>query len=231
MRVAAPPHVDDDAVRLAASCAWVDPPPAGRVRTAGPAVAAGAGDRRELLRRRSALPAARGRARRSGGKVRLTGNSTLTLHARPGDGRDARDAVLQRWCRRLLRERLPGLLAKWEPRVGVAADVRIRRMKTRWGSCNPHARRVWLNPELAREAARLRRVRPGARSRPPARAPPHRSVSALMDRFLPRWRRHRDDTEPSPARARGVDAGCASTGHLRLRDPRATQRSDMMRSI
>ena len=54
-------------------------------------------------------------------EVRLTGNSTLMLHARPGDGRDARDAVLQRWRRRRLRDRLPALLAQWEPRVGVAA--------------------------------------------------------------------------------------------------------------
>src|SRR3546814_10772550 len=49
--------------------------------------------------------------------------------------RDARDAVLQRWYRRMLREQIPGLVAKWAPKIdGKVADVRIRRMKTRWGS-------------------------------------------------------------------------------------------------
>ena len=27
----------------------------------------------------------------------------------------------------------------------------IRRMKTKWGSCNPQARRIWLNLELAKK--------------------------------------------------------------------------------
>src|SRR5690606_25862588 len=44
------------------------------------------------------------------------------------------------------------LVAKWESRVGKpVAEVRIRRMKTRWGSCNADARRIWLNLELIRK--------------------------------------------------------------------------------
>lgn len=46
----------------------------------------------------------------------------------------------------------PLVLAKWKPRVGKsAAEVRIKRMKRLWGSCNPEARRIWLNLELAKK--------------------------------------------------------------------------------
>ena len=133
VRVAAPPHVDDDAVRLAVvmRLEWI------RRRQAEFELQARQ-SRREMVTGESHYVDGRryrlNVVERDGPReVRLTGNSTLTLHARPGDGRDARDAVLQRWRRRRLRDRLPALLAKWEPRVGVAAaEVRIRRMKTLW---------------------------------------------------------------------------------------------------
>jgi len=60
--------------------------------------------------------------------------------------------VLYRWYRARLRERIPEMIAKWEPTISVTvADWRIRRMKTRWGTCNPEARRIWLNSELAKK--------------------------------------------------------------------------------
>ena len=34
-----------------------------------------------------------------------------------------------------------------------AAEVRIRKMKTRWGTCNWDARRIWLNLKLAKKPA------------------------------------------------------------------------------
>lgn len=60
--------------------------------------------------------------------------------------------MLNEWYRQLLRERIPQLVAKWAPQVGVeVAEWGIRRMKTKWGSCNAHARRIWLNLELAKK--------------------------------------------------------------------------------
>lgn len=54
--------------------------------------------------------------------------------------------------RERLREQLPALLAKWEPKVGVTvSEVRIKRMKTLSGSCTPPSRRIWLNLELAKK--------------------------------------------------------------------------------
>ena len=83
--------------------------------------------------------------------VRLLNNSTMALRVHPGADRDKREAVLHRWYRRQLRGRVPALLAKWEPEVGArVAEVRIRKMKTRWGTCNSAARRIWLNLELVK---------------------------------------------------------------------------------
>jgi len=131
--------------------------------------------------------------------VRLVDNSTMAMCVRPGADRNVREAVLDRWYRRHLRNRLPVLVAKWEPEMGVRVnEVRIRKMKTRWGTCNPDARRIWLNLELARKPAscleyvvvhemvHLIERRHNDRFR------------KLMDRFMPLWRSHRDDLNRAP---------------------------------
>jgi predicted metal-dependent hydrolase len=40
----------------------------------------------------------------------------------------------------------------WQRELGVTADFwGIKRMKTKWGSCNPETRRIWFNSELAKK--------------------------------------------------------------------------------
>lgn len=47
---------------------------------------------------------------------------------------------------------VPSLLEKWQPVVGVeVASWGVKKMKTKWGSCNIDARRIWLNLELAKK--------------------------------------------------------------------------------
>lgn len=154
VRVAAPLRLDDDAVRLAviSRLGWI------RRQQAG----FGEQDRqseREFVSGESHYYAGR-RYRldvveqQGTPGVRLPRNAWMELRVRPGSDRDGRESVLLGWYRRRLREQIPSLRAKWEPKVGVtAAEVRIRRMKTCWGSCNAEAHRIWLNLELAKKPA------------------------------------------------------------------------------
>ncbi len=44
---------------------------------------------------------------------------------------------------------MPSLFDKWQPIVGKTAnEQRIKKMKTRWGSCNSLAKRIWLSVYL-----------------------------------------------------------------------------------
>jgi len=131
--------------------------------------------------------------------VSLTGSATMELRVPPVYDRDQRDAVLQRWYRRELRALLPSLVAKWEPKVEkTVAEVRIKRMKTLWGSCNADARRIWLNLELIKkpvgcleyvlvhELVHLHERRHSER------------FQGWMDALMPSWRYHRDELNRSP---------------------------------
>lgn len=52
--------------------------------------------------------------------------------------------------RQALSIKLPQLMAKWQPVVGKSAsDVRLKKMKSRWGTCNTRNARVWLSVYLA----------------------------------------------------------------------------------
>ena len=81
------------------------------------------------------------------------------------------------------------MVAKWESRVGVrVADWRIRRMKTRWGSCNAGARRIWLNSELAKKPLPCLEyvvVHEMAHLAEPSHNERFREI---LDRVMPSWR-------------------------------------------
>ncbi len=81
--------------------------------------------------------------------VRFDREIGITLRVRPGTAIAARWRLLDRWYREELSLRIRELLDKWQPIVGrEAAEYRIKRMKTRWGTCNILARRLWLNFKL-----------------------------------------------------------------------------------
>lgn len=85
--------------------------------------------------------AARASARFEDGEVRLSGE---------GEGLEAALHVLHR---QQLAEALPGLVEAWQPRVGRSfSRVRLRRMSTRWGSCNTRTAAATFNTALAQFA-------------------------------------------------------------------------------
>ncbi|MEM7757315.1 MAG: SprT family zinc-dependent metalloprotease [Cyanobacteria bacterium P01_A01_bin.40] len=84
-------------------------------------------------------------------KVILEG-SQLSLYVRFGSICEQREQVLLAWYRQELKAQLPQIIAKWEQVIGVKVnDWRIKKMKTRWGTCNVQARRIWLNLELIKQ--------------------------------------------------------------------------------
>lgn len=59
-------------------------------------------------------------------------------------------ALLWEFCRVELYKQLPVLAEKWEKIVGVKANKwGVKKVKTRWGSCNVVKKHIWLNSELA----------------------------------------------------------------------------------
>jgi len=74
------------------------------------------------------------------------------LHVRPGSTEATRNAVVHAWHRALLHEVLPPLIRTWEQQLNVSvAGYYLRRLKTRWGSCNHRSGHIRLNTELVKK--------------------------------------------------------------------------------
>ena len=136
--------------------------------------------------------------------ISLTSNTTMTMRVRPDSTRAQRERVLREWYRRELKALVPALLDKWERKLGVKTTFwGIKRMRTRWGTCNNKARRVWLNLELAKK-------------------PPHcleyilvhelvhlidrthgERFLAIMDEEMPRWHLYREELNAAPLALEG----------------------------
>jgi len=199
VRVAAPPHLDDESVRLAivSRLTWIRRQRQGfarQQRQSAREMVTGESHYYEGRRYRLNVVEGSGNPR-----VRLANNSTLELQVPPGTGRAGRQEVLDRWYRRRLKHRVPDLLDRWEPVVGVkVADCRVKRMKTRWGSCNIKARRVWLNLELVKkDPACLEYILVHEMVHLLERHHTDRFRS-LMDQFMPDWRLRRDELNEAP---------------------------------
>ncbi len=53
------------------------------------------------------------------------------------------------YYRQQLSDVMPSLFEKWQPIVGTYAnEIRVKKMHTRWGSCNTRAKRIWLSVYL-----------------------------------------------------------------------------------
>jgi len=125
--------------------------------------------------------------------------SRIELYVPPQATTEDRLKVLDRWYRARLKEQIPPLLNKWQPIIGVQADAwGVRKMKTKWGTCNAQARRIWLNLELIKkpelcleylvvhELVHLRERTHSDR------------FESFMDQFLPQWRLYRAELNQAP---------------------------------
>jgi len=102
--------------------------------------------------------------------------------------------LLYRWYRERLGERIPELIARLEPRLGVrVAEWRIRRTRTRWGSCNPAARRIWLNSELAKKPVTALEYVVVHEMAHLIERGHGRRFQEIMDRVMPDWRRRAEE--------------------------------------
>ena len=107
--------------------------------------------------------------------------------------------LLNDWYRRRLKELVPDLIAKWQPVVGVqVADWGIKKMKTRWGSCNTRDHRVWLNLELAKKPPRCLEYVLVHELVHLLESHHNDRFKALMDQFMPQWQLHWDELNQTP---------------------------------
>lgn len=84
--------------------------------------------------------------------IHISGNK-LVLQVRKESTDVQRETILNEWYRNQLKLAIPPILEKCENIVGVhAAEWHIKNMRTKWGSCIPEHKRIWLNLQLVKKS-------------------------------------------------------------------------------
>jgi predicted metal-dependent hydrolase len=123
----------------------------------------------------------------------------IHLYIRPETGIAKRADIINEWYRTRLKQIVPDLISKWEEVIGVTSnEFAIKKMRTKWGTCNPEAKRIWLNLELAKkpkECLEYIIVHELVHLLEPTH---NQRFLKLMDHFMPKWKHHRDELNRLP---------------------------------
>lgn len=131
--------------------------------------------------------------------VVIKGVNKLILTHPNKASREKKANIMKEWYRAQLKIQIEQLLPHWEEVVGVQVNAfGVKQMKTKWGTCNPEAKRIWLNLELGKkpkicleyiivhELVHLHEKHHNKR------------FIQLMDEFMPKWRLYRDELNSLP---------------------------------
>lgn len=199
VRVAVPSHITDDNVRLAviSRLSWIKKQQASfQAQPRQSEREMVTGESHYVFGKRYRMEVIERRGRH---EVVLKNNSILQLFVNPGTSTQNRTLVLTEWYRHQLKARIPGLLEHWQPLIGKEVSAwGIKKMKTKWGSCNICDRRIWLNLELAKKPIEcLEYVLVHELIHLLERHHNDR-FKAYMDKFLPQWKQYRDTLKCEP---------------------------------
>lgn len=199
VRIAVPNRIDDDAVRLAvvSKLSWIRKRQAkfkAQDRQAQREYVSGEAHFVAGKRYRMRLVPHEGKAH-----IRLVNKSTIHLLASVDSSREKREATLMQWYRQRLKDEILELISRWEPVIGVKVSAfGVKKMRTKWGSCNISAKRIWINVELAKKPSRcLEYIVVHEMVHLLERHHNARFV-AFMDQFLPQWRSCRSELNKYP---------------------------------
>lgn len=128
-------------------------------------------------------------------------HQTIEMAIRPDASLTKRMEILDEWYRERIKQIIPSFIQEWEPIIKVKVEeFAIKKMKTRWGSCNSKASRIWLNLELSKkplqcieyvvvhEMVHLKERKHGE------------IFTAYMEKYLPMWKSYREELNRSPLR-------------------------------
>ncbi len=199
VRIAVPEIIDDEAVRLAviSKFGWIkrqiksfedQPRQSARELITG--------ESHYYLGRRYLLDIAETEKRPF---IEIRNKKTLVLTINRDTELEDREKLLTDWYRKEMKRILPGIVRKWEIKSSLQVNsFGIKRMKTKWGSCNPRHKRIWLNLELIKKPINCLEYIVVHEMVHFLERTHNDNFIAHMDSIMPQWRTFRDDLNRSP---------------------------------
>ena len=105
-----------------------------------------------------------------------------------------REQLMNNFYRTELKKQTPLLLEKWNKITGIKVkEFRIKKMKTKWGSCTPEHKRIWLNLELAKKPLHCLEYVVVHEMTHIIEKNHNEKFKSLMNMFMPKWTQYKQE--------------------------------------
>lgn len=109
-----------------------------------------------------------------------------------GYNEEMRSKLLDEWYRYLLKREIEPMIRAREKQMGVrVSEFRVKKMKTRWGTCNTKALRIWINLELAKKPLECLEYIVVHEMTHLIERYHNTHFYSLLDKYMPNWRESR----------------------------------------
>lgn len=192
IRVATPLRLDDEAVRLAviSRLGWIKKQRANFLNQARQSPREMVrGESHYLFGKRYLLDV----IYKNGKHKIIKKHSKLALHVKPNTTQNNRLLVLNEFYRSELKVEISKLIEKWEKIIGVTLEgYDIKKMKTKWGSCNIENKTMLFNLELAKVSLDCIEYIVVHELLHFKERHHNENFKSFMDRYVPNWKERKD---------------------------------------
>lgn len=130
--------------------------------------------------------------------IEINNKGYIDFYVKDGTNSEQKKKVFLLWHREKLRKELYDIFNKWQEIMGVSAkEWRIKQMKTKWGTCNIKAKRIWINLELVKKPVHCIEYIVVHELAHLIERNHNKRFSAVMDKFIPQWRSYKKELNDS----------------------------------
>lgn len=193
VKISAPSEYDDETIKLFAVSKWgwiKDNIDIVKKQTRIPPKEYISGESHYLFGKRYYFKLGKGKQN----SIDIKGVNNIVMTIRTGTSLEAKHQLMEKWYRTQLKKKILNLLPKWEEKTGLCVDSwHIKKMKTRWGTCNAKNKKIMFNTELAKY--RLKNIEYVIlHELMHLIEHTHNQVFVSnMDKYMPNWKQYRDE--------------------------------------
>lgn len=126
-------------------------------------------------------------------------HKTIELYVRPNTGLEKKHAIMEQWYREQLKEMIPAIIAQWEKKIKVhVVEFGVKKMRTRWGTCNKEAGRIWVNLELAKKPLACLEYIIVHEMLHLVERRHNDKFTSLLNHYMPHWKQHKEELNRLP---------------------------------
>ncbi len=128
----------------------------------------------------------------------LIKQNSLEIHLKNPANQAKLEKIIENFYRGELLKISPSIIFKYEQKINKKiSKFGVKKMKTRWGSCNPRHRRIWLSLELAKKPIECLEFIIAHEMAHLLQANHSKKFYAVLDAILPEWRIANSVLKPS----------------------------------